>query len=340
MKFRDYYKILGVSESASADEIKRAYRKKARQFHPDVSKENDAEEQFKLVGEAYEVLRDPGRRAEYDQLKTHGYRHGDNFQGGGNWQGQWGADTFSGAGDFSDFFKTIFGAAGAGSGFHGAASSGAGAGPAGSGYGAGFGGPHADRQTRTSGRASPQSGADVRLRVRVSLELAYKGGKTTIKVPSKDGNGQRSLSVTIPAGVVDGQQLRLRDQGRQAGGGGRPGDLIMIIEIKQHDLFEVDGADIVLQLPITPLESIDGVTVSVPTLGGEVSLKIPAKSASGSKLRLRGRGLPASSIGDQYVIVQIAMPAEISAHQRKLLEEFDAAVNDDPRSRLWSKTVA
>ena len=342
MKFRDYYEVLGVKESATEDEIKRAYRKKARQYHPDVSKESDAEEKFKLVGEAYEVLRDPARRDEYDQLKKHGYRNGDDFRGGrgGNWQNQHrpGAGGYSEAGDFSEFFNAIFGSAGGaarGAGF----GSGFGAGGPG-GFGAGFGG-HPGGQGPHHGRppAGTGKGDDIRLRVGVSLELAYKGGKTTIKVPSKDGNGQRSLSVTIPAGVVDGQQLRLRGQGRQSAVGAKAGDLLMIIQIKQHALFEVDGTDVILPLPITPLESVDGVTVAVPTLGGEVSLKIPPKTASGSKLRLRGRGLPASPAGDQYVIVQITLPDEMSAQQRKLLEEFDAVVDDDPRARLWGSAV-
>lgn len=330
MQFKDYYQILGVNDSASADEIKRAYRKKARQFHPDVSKEKDAEEQFKLVGEAYEVLRNPERRAEYDQLKKHGYRHGDDFRGGAGRSGQWqpGAGSFAGGADFSEFFNAIFGSAGMGGG---------GFRPDGFGaeFGADFG---AGRHANGGGAHGRSSGEDTKLRVRVPLELAYKGGKTTIKLPASDGREARSLSVKIPPGVVEGQQLRLRGQGNAHRG--RAGDLLLTIAIRPHDLFEVDGADVLLTVPVTPLEAIDGVTLSVPTPGGEVSLKIPANTASGSKLRLRGRGLPASPAGDQYVTVQIALPENLTSEQRSLLEQFDATVDADPRAHLRRPSVA
>lgn len=346
MKFRDYYEILGVTETATADEIKRAYRKKARQYHPDVSEENDAEEQFKLVGEAYEVLRDPARRQEYDQLKKHGYRNGDEFHGGGNWQGQWqtGGSPFAGAGDFSDFFNAIFGSmgqAGAQPGQAGARGfEGGFEGGFNGGFDKGFQGGVGPDFRNTTGGPGGASGSDVRIRVRVSLEQAYKGGKTTIKVPAKNGNSQRSLSVSIPAGVVDGQQLRLRGQGRASPVGARAGDLLLTIEIKEHELFAVDGADVLLQVPVTPLESVEGVTLSVPTLGGEVSLKVPPKTQSGTRLRLRGRGLPASSIGDQYVTIQIAVPSTLSARQKELLREFDALADDDLRSWQRDSTSA
>lgn len=340
MKFRDYYEILGVKESATADEIKRAYRKKARQFHPDVSKENDAEEKFKLVGEAYEVLRDPARRREYDQLKKHGYRNGDDFRGGGNWQGQRqpGADPFSGAGDFSDFFNAIFGSMGQASAQARAAGSrgfDGGLGPdfgAGGFSGAGFG--------SSAGNRGAGRGNDVQTRVGVSLELAYHGGKTNIRVPAKNGVGQRSLSVSVPAGVVDGQQLRLRGQGQLAAAGGIAGDLLLTIDIKKHAQFEVDGADVLLQVPITPLESLQGVTLSVPTLGGEVSLKVPPKTQSGTRLRLRGRGLPGKSTGDQYVTVQIALPEKTTDRQRELLQEFDDLTEGSLRTWPRGSTAA
>ena len=334
MQFKDYYQILGVTDSASADEIKRAYRKKARQFHPDVSKEKDAEEQFKQVGEAYEVLRDPERRAEYDQLKKHGYRHGDDFRGGANWSGQWqpGAGSFAGGADFSEFFNAIFGSAGMGGG-----------GFRTDGFGAEFGadfGPDlgAGRHAHGGNAYGRSTGEDTQLRVRVPLELAYKGGKTTIKVPASGGREARNLSVKIPPGVVEGQQLRLRGQGNAHRG--RAGDLLITITIKPHDLFDVDGADVLLTVPVTPLEAIDGVTLSVPTPGGEVSLKIPPNTASGSKLRLRGRGLPASPAGDQYVTVQIAVPENLTSEQRSLLEQFDASVDVDPRAHLRRSSVA
>lgn len=318
MKFKDYYKILGVSDSATQEEIKRAYRKKARLYHPDVSKESDAEEKFKSVNEAYEALKDEQRRAEYDQLKKHGFSGGDDFRRPPGWQGDWnfepggfgrtGGKGFGDNGDFSDFFESIFGQ---------------------SGFNRGFDSTTQKRQGQRAGRHS--QGDDIKLSVRVSLENAFKGGKTRIKVPAAPGYAEKTLSVNIPAGVTDGQQLRLRGQGRP---GVINGDLILTIQHKPHDLFDADGSNITLTVPLTPLELIEGATLKVPTLSGRVSVKIPPGSTSGKRLRIKGRGLPGSSNGDLIVVVQVAMPDSLDQLSIDRLRKIEADWNFDPRAHF------
>ncbi len=318
MKFKDYYQILGVSETASQDEIKRAYRKKARQFHPDVSKETDAEEKIKEVNEAYEALRDEKRRAEYDQLKKHGYRNGDDFQRPPNWQGSGGFNPSSfGGGEFGDFFESIFGSAMGGKG--------------------GFGQDAAGGFGQKPRRRRPQQGDDISLTVMVALNNAYSGGKTNLKIPAGAGQAARTLSVKIPAGVIDGSQLRLRAQGRPGLNGGPAGDLRLNIKLKKHRYFSVDGANISLELPVTPLESVSGLKLKVPTLGGEVAMTIPPGTKSGTRMRLRGRGLPASPVGDQYVVVQLQLPENLSAKALDLLRQFDEEALANPREHLLTE---
>lgn len=322
MKFKDYYQILGVSDSATQDEIKRAYRKKARQYHPDVSKESDAEEKFKSVNEAYEALKDETRRAEFDQLKKHGFRGGDDFRRPPGWQGDWDFNRtrqsdFGGGADFSDFFESIFGQAGFNRTAHNAEW-----GPSGHRTGGQQPGQRPGRHSK---------GDDIKLSVRVSLENAFHGGKTRIKVPAAPGYPEKTLSVNIPAGVTDGQQLRLRGQGRP---GAISGDLILTIQHKPHDLFEMDGANVILNVPVTPLELIQGTTVSVPTLSGTVSLKIPAGTRSGKRLRVKGKGLPASPAGDQFVTVQVAVPGAIDADTIAKLRAIENDWDFNPRAHF------
>lgn len=320
MKFKDYYEILGIPETATQEEIKRAYRKKARQFHPDVSKEVDAEEKFKEVNEAHEALRDEARRAEYDQLKKHGYRNGDDFQRPPNWQGGGGFNPEAfGGGDFGDFFESIFGSAMGGAGGFG-------------GQAGGFG--------QAGARRRPQQGDDVKLKVMVALENAYHGGKSNIKIPAGGSQQSKTLSVKIPAGVTDGQQLRLRSQGRPGFNGGPPGDLILTIQLKKHRYFQIDGADVFLDLPVTPYEAATGIKLNVPTLGGEVALSIAANTRSGTRLRLRGRGLPATSTGDQFVVVQIQLPENLTAEGLELLKRFDAEMPGGLRDHFRNAEVA
>lgn len=319
MEFKDYYATLGVAKDATEDEIKRAYRKLARKYHPDVSKEPDAEERFKALGEAYEVLKDPEKRAAYDQLAAGGYRGGEEFRPPPGWDsgfefrgGDFGdAD----AAQFSDFFESLFG----------------GASP--------FG-----RTGRRGARAGAR-GEDHYARIEISLEDAYHGATRTITLqrPQVDAQGHvitraHNLQVRIPAGVTEGQHIRLTGQGQAGFGDGRPGDLYLEVHFAPHRLFQPDGRDLTLTLPIAPWEAALGAKVPVPTLGGKVELSIPVGAQSGQKLRLKGRGLPASGAGtapgDQYVILQIRTPPARTERERALYRELAAAMPFNPRERL------
>ena len=299
MEFKDYYGILGVEPSAGESEIKTAYRRLARKYHPDVSKEAGAEDKFKAVNEAYEALRDPQKRAAYDQLRAGGYRPGDEvrpppggFRGGPGGQPDFDFDEiFAGGGaggGFSDFFESLFGR-GRGN---------AGAGP----------------------RAQPAG--DTRAKLAVPLESVYNGGSVRISV------GGRTLDVRIPKGMKPGQSIRLARQGSQGG------DLLLEIEYAAHPQFEVDGRNVIHVLPVAPWEAALGATISVPTLGGQVELKIPADSESGRKLRLRGRGLPnagGAAAGDQIVELEILAPRAHSEAQREAYERMRDAFGSDWR---------
>ncbi|MFS8138064.1 MAG: DnaJ C-terminal domain-containing protein [Thermomonas sp.] len=299
MEFKDYYQILGVEPSSGDAEIKTAYRRMARKFHPDVSKEAGAEEKFKAVNEAYEALRDPAKRKAYDQLRAGGYRPGDQVRPppGGYHQGQGGQPDFDeifagggAGGGFSDFFESMFGRQRAG------------------------GGP---RGPQPQGR---QGDGITRAKLAVPLESVYTGGSVRIGV-----NG-RTLDVRVPKGVKPGQSIRLA---RQGNGGG---DLLLEIEYAAHPHFEVDGRNVIHALPVAPWEAALGATISVPTLGGPVELKIPADSESGRKLRLRGRGLPAGAEGtdgDQIVELEVLAPrAHDDAQREAYVHMRDAFGND------------
>ena len=296
MEFKDYYGVLGVEASAGDAEIKTAYRRLARKYHPDVSKEAGAEEKFKAVNEAYEALRDPAKRKAYDQLRAGGYRPGDQVRPppGGFHRGPGGQadfdfdEIFAGGGaggGFSDFFESMFGRGGAG------------------------------------GRG-PQPSGDTRAKLAVPLESVYGGGSVRIAV-----NG-RTLDVRVPKGVKPGQAIRLS---RQGNGGG---DLLLEIEYAAHPQFEVDGRNVIHVLPVAPWEAALGATISVPTLGGPVELKIPADSESGRKLRLRGRGLPGAgnaTAGDQIVELEILAPRAQDEAQREAYARMRDAFGSDWR---------
>ncbi|HET8552781.1 MAG TPA: DnaJ C-terminal domain-containing protein [Gammaproteobacteria bacterium] len=309
MEYKDYYKRLGVSRDASQDEIKRAYRKLARKYHPDVSKEENAEAQFKEVQEAYEVLKDPERREAYDQLGQN-WREGQQFrqppgrdQGGFDFRGGF---TGGDAGAFSDFFESLFGG-----GFRAA------------------GGAGGSRQPR---------GQDQFARIDISLEDAYSGAtrQITLENPEVDAQGQvqvkrRSLNVRIPAGMKQGQQIRLAGQGAMGG------DLYLEANIQPHRWFHLDGRDVSLTVPIAPWEAALGAKVAVPTLDGEVSATIPAGAQSGQRLRLKGRGLPGKpAAGDQYLILKIVTPAADTDAAKQLYRQMAETLAFDPRAGAWS----
>ncbi len=313
MEFKDYYKVMGVESSASADEIKRAYRKLARKYHPDVSDEADAEERFKEVGEAYEVLRDPEKREQYDQLRAGGYQGGESFRpppdwgepsGSGGFNGGFsGADYGQSAGGFSDFFESLFG--------------------------------QARRQQR-----APQRGQDLHATVEIDLETAYAGGTRRISLQQQtvtaDGSVQpvmKSLDVKIPPGMTAGKQIRLAGKG---GPGQQAGDLYLEIKHAPHRWFEADGRDIHLTLPIAPWEAALGAKVAVPTLSGRVSMNINAGAASGQRLRLKGKGLPGKPAGDQFVVLKIVVPEVQNEQQRTLFEAERDGFDFNPRRHLES----
>jgi len=315
MKYRDYYQILGVARDAPAEDIKKAYRRLARKFHPDVSKESHAEERFKEVAEAYEVLRDAEKRAAYDQLGSN-WQAGQEFRPPPDWQsGRTAAGGFGGR-DFSDFFESLFGNLGNLGGM-----------------GGGF----------TGGRGFQSAGQSQTAPLEISLEEAYHGGNRALQmqVPETDGSGRgtlrtRTLNVKIPAGVTTGQKIRLAGQGSAGMGGGPSGDLYLEVTIKPHPLYQVRGRDITLELPLAPWEAALGCKIEAPTLGGSVTLNIPANAHNGQKLRLRGRGLPGHPPGDQFVLVRIVNPPVDTEMARELFRRMERELSFNPRAH-WSK---
>ncbi len=316
MEYKDYYEIMGVSKEATQDEIKRAYRKLARKYHPDVSKEQDAEQKFKEVGEAYEVLKDPEKRAAYDQLGAN-WQAGQDFRPPPDWDAGF---EFSGGGytpgdsaAFSDFFESLFGQ-------RGFSSAGRGAGGQ-----AGF-------QMR---------GEDHHAKILIDLEDAYKGTTRaiTLRVPEVDAQGhvrtrERTLNVRIPKGVRQGQQIRLAGQGAPGLGSGPQGDLYLEVEFNPHSFYRVEGRDVFLDLPVAPWEAALGAKVKAPTPDGAVDLSIPAGSVGGRKLRLKGRGIPGRTPGDLYVVLQIALPPANTEKAKALYTKMQQELAFNPRAGL------
>lgn len=292
MDYKDYYKVMGVERNASAKDIKMAYRRLARKFHPDISKESNAEEKFKEVGEAYEVLKDPEKRKIYDQYgkdweqaqRTQQSSHGFHDQGNANYQ-------YS-----EDFFESLFG-----------------------------GSPHFRQQRQT--------GPDFHGNVSISLEEAYKGAVKELHLPHAQ-SGRQTLKVKIPAGVKSGQQIRLAGQGGAGRVGSAAGDLYLTIQVDKHPLFDVMGNDIYITLPIAPWEAALGCTVVVPTLGGKVDLKIPAGSQGGQTLRLKKRGLPSSTPGDQYILLKIIIPQPTTEAAKALYKKMAEEMPFNPREKM------
>lgn len=308
MKYHDYYKTLGVNRDATPEAIKRVYRKLARKYHPDVSDEPQAEARFKEVGEAYEVLKDPEKRAAYDNLGSN-WRAGQEFTPPPGWSPGAGFETaFSGgAFDFSDFFGELFGGAGPQSGgFHRTAS-------------------------------FTRHGRDERVRVRISLEDAYLGAERNLQLqaePLGGGSRSRTLRVKIPSGVTNGQQIRLSGQGAPGVKGGRAGNLFLQVDLLPHPVYRVEGKDLHMDLPVSPWEAALGATIKIPTLGGNKDLKVPAGSQSGRTLRLRGRGLGQAQKGDLYVHVQIVTPAADTPEAKALYQKMASELAFNPRAKL------
>ncbi len=314
MQYKDYYKIMGLSRDASQDEIKRAYRKLARKYHPDVSKETDAEAKFKELGEAYEVLKDPEKRVAYNQLGAN-WKSGQEFRPPPNWdegfEFKGGGFTGGDADGFSDFFEQLFGR----SGFR----------PAGAG---GQYGEHL-------------RGQDSHAKIHIDLEDCYRGATRNISLsaPEMNAHGQlqvkhRSLNVKIPKGIKPGQHIKLAGQGSPGLGSGQAGDLFLEIAFNNHPLYRVSESDVYLDLPVTPWEAVLGAKIKVPTPDGTVDLKIPANSRQGSKLRLAGRGLPAKTPGDFYVVLQVVLPPANTEQAKAVYQNMQQTLDFNPRHSL------
>jgi curved DNA-binding protein len=304
MQFKDYYATLGVARDASADDIKHAYRKLARKYHPDLNKGPDAEAKFKEVGEAYEVLKDPEKRAAYDDV---GRRWGGRAEPPPDWASGYefrGTDSGADFGEFSDFFEALFGRRGA----------------------------------RTARRGSAR-GRDHHAKVMIDLADAYRGARRSIvlHVPTVDAGGQmrveeRTLDVAIPPGVREGQHLRLAGQGAPGSDGGPAGDLYLEIAFAPNPTFRVDGRDVFVDLPVAPWEAALGATLTVPLPDGAVELGVPAGSAPGRRLRLKGKGIPGHPPGDLYAVLQIVMPPAATPEQQQAWRDLAAKYRFDPRA--------
>ena len=319
MEFKDYYTTLGVAKSASQEEIQRAYRKLARKYHPDVNKTSDAEEKFKDIGEAYEVLKDPDKRAKYDR---YGAAWKAAQQGGGTpppgyedvWFDVGGADDsiFSDNRGFSSFFEQLFGAA------------------------AGQRGPAQGRRHaggRTQAWAWNQPGADREARLALTLEEAAHGGEREISLSGPTAGEIKTYMVRIPKGVRPGQSIRLAGQGEPGVGNAPPGDLYLHVELLPHATFRLEGRDLYTTVPVTPWEAALGAKVTLPTLDRAVHVKIPAGSSSGRKIRLKGKGFPdaKSGAGDLYAEISIRVPEVLSVEEQKLFEQLAEVSKFAPR---------
>lgn len=324
VQYKDYYEILGVPRTASDDEIKKSFRKLAREFHPDVAKDKKrAEEKFKEINEAYEVLSDPAKRRKYDELGA-GWKSGAEFRPPPGWQGRPGGQQFRGQGQggeefefqfggtgFSDFFEQLFGSMGGRRG--------------GSGRFSNFEQPeYAER------------GADIEGDIMVTLEEAMRGSVRAVSVRRPAGRSVKTetYQVKIPAGVIEGQKLRVAGRGEAGSGGGESGDLYLRVRLARHPDFEVDGHDLIYEAELAPWEAVLGAEISVPTLAGRVNIKIPAGTPGGQKLRVRGRGLPArdGAHGDLFVVTKIAVPSKIGDGEKKLWEQLQRESKFHPRN--------
>lgn len=315
MQFKDYYEVLGVPRDATAEDIKKAFRKLARKYHPDVSREKDAEARMKDVNEAYAVLSDPEKRAAYDQLGK-GFRPGEEFRPPPDWDAGF---EFSGHGfspdeaaGFSDFFEQIFGRAGMG--------------------GRGF------RQTYTRHGNFRAQGEDHHAKVALDVEDAFTGAtrQISLRAPKLDAQGRvrlesRTLNVKIPRGIREGQVIRLAGQGAPGIGGGPAGDLLLEVHFKPHSRFRVEGRDLYLTLPVAPWEAALGAVVSVDLPGGAVKVRIPEGAQSGKQLRVRGKGIPGAPPGDLLLAIEVMLPPADTPRAREFYVQMAKEFAFDPR---------
>ncbi|KTC70263.1 DNA-binding protein DnaJ [Legionella birminghamensis] len=312
MDFKDYYQIMGLDRNASQEEIKQTYRKLARKYHPDVSKDPKAEDKFKELGEAYDVLKDPEKRAKYDKYGQYWKQQSEAHQQyGQDYQPQYqytGQSDFDPA-DFEDFLSSIF--------------------------------------SRQSARGKPSGyydqGQDIHAQLTISLEDSYHGAEKLIQLQLPAVNQkreleyqQRAIKVKIPKGIGNKQQIRLKGQGGEYAPG-RHSDLYIEIHIAPHHLFHLDKKDILLKIPISPWEAVLGANIEIPTLGGTVNMKIPPYSQSGKKMRLKGRGLPGNPPGDQYITLEIVIPETENSEMKKLFEQMAASVHFNPREKMGGR---
>jgi curved DNA-binding protein len=310
VEFKDYYQVLGVAKTATAEEIKKAYRKLARKFHPDVSKEPEAEQRMQEINEAKAVLSDPEKRLAYDQLAQQ-YRSGQDFQPPPDWDAGF---EFSGRGfeeadlgEFSDFFANLFGQGG---------------------------------RSGRGGRGYQMRGEDRHAKVIIDLADAFHGASRTItlQVPQVDAQGrvhsrEHTLSVRIPKGVKAGQHIRLSGQGSPGIGGGPAGDLFLEIHFTPDSRYRVEGRDVHQTVPVTPWEAALGASIETPTPSGVIKVKVPAGSQAGRRLRLKGRGIPGPEPGDLYVELEVVLPPADTDKARELYETMARELAFDPRQR-------
>jgi len=312
MKFKDYYQVLAIDKLATPGEIKKAYRKLSRKYHPDVSKLPDATEKFKALGEAYEVLKDPEKRAAYDRVGQ-GQQSGQKFDPPPGWDEGF---EFTGQGNdysdptaYSDFFESIFGGAG--------------------------------RTGQAQQQYKQPQGQDHHAKILIDIEDAYTGTvrEITLQIPYIDAQNhvtteQRSLKVKIPKGIKQGQKIRLTGQGGISTGGGVQGNLYLQVEFNAHRLYSIEGQDVYLKIPITPWEAVLGAKIKIPTPTGTIQIKVPEKSISGSKLRLKGRGIPAKTTGDLFVILQVLLPAADTEKSKLFYQNMAKEFDFNPRKEL------
>jgi curved DNA-binding protein len=308
VEYKDYYQTLGVEKNASADDIKKAYRKMVRKYHPDVSKHAEADAKTKEINEAYDVLGDAEKRAAYDELGR-GHRAGEQFRPPPDWASQY--DFGGGGAGAEDFFSDLF--------------------------------AHVGRRSRAGARAHgfQMRGDDIHAAIAIDLRDAYSGATRTVslRVPQQDANGRvttqdKTLNVNIPKGVTPGQQLRLAGQGHPGIGGGPAGDLYLEIQLNPNQRYRIEGVHVYENVPVTPWEAALGANISVATPSGMVEVTVPPGSQGGRKLRLKGRGIPAATPGDLYLILDVVLPPANNDRARELYKEMAREMAFNPRERI------